>query len=440
MYTYMGWLITQGAVPYRDFYYSSPPLLPYFYAFVGSLAGFSWVVGVVQPILFTIVSVLVMMCYPFGARARQTSALAVLLFLMSFCVWSTTDFASDAHPITAFSLVAIVLAARRQHFFAGMIFGLATLTKLYGLLGLIGIMSACLIHRRWRDGLVVSAGFAVVFGSVVMGFSVWLGPTFLQQILWNNLGRPEGIEKAAILKFAFAHDLWVLPAVAMLLFASVFSQLRRRYGTDLLPVMMVFLCYCVFYAFYADIYYLYLLPGIAILAVLTALNAEAIVSVTWRWILVFGLLVSGSYSIFNYWRFQSKAAVIDHLDDMIHRVRELTTPEQPIYGDYEMTPLIALGAGRSIAARHVETNIKFFNMGIFRWDQRIAEIQQAGAKVILTKAWIEANGSIRYGPERVLPVDFFRNKCQVDSFWSIKNDYSSNAVIIWNCGMSRAEQ
>lgn len=439
MYIYMGWLIAHGSVPYRDFYYSSPPLIPYFHALVGSLIGFNWFVGALQPLVFTIFSVIMMVSLPSGPRARQISTRAVALFLMSFCVWSTTDFASDAHPITAFLLAAIVLATRGYIFFAGMVFGLGTLTKLYGVIGFIGILCAWILQKRWRDSLVGSAGFALVFGGVVLGFSVWIGPIFIQQTLWNNLGRPEGIEKTAILKFALAHDLWIIPASALFLYANIFRKLRVRSKPDILPLVAVFLCYCAFYVLYADIYYLYLLPAIALLVLLTALNSEAICTSKWRWFIACGLLVSGGYSIFHYWRSQAKAAVIDHLDDIVSRVRELTVKGQPIYGDYEITPLVALGSDRPIAAQLVDTNIKFFNMGIFNWDQRVAEIQQAGTQVILTKALIEPNGAIRSGPDRVLPINFFNKNCQVDSIWPIKSDYSSNAVIIWNCGLSERQ-
>ncbi len=436
VYSYMGSLIAQGWVPYRDFYYSSPPLLPYLTAALNLIWGPSWRVDLWVPLLCAGLDALILLLFARRAPGGFSGAMAVALLLSSFCLFATSDFATDVHPITVCILLALLLSSRGLFFMAGLVLGLAGLTKIYALVGAFGLLAGLAGLRRWQAVLRVGYGLAATFGLVFLGFYLWLGQPFLDQVIVNNLGRGEGIDKGAIFTFFLKHDPLMVLMFALVPFAFFHPRCKA------LPFDVRFLSVCmlaaltVFYGFYPDTYYLYFLPGCALLAfwggiIGGGLNSR--VGQILAWILLGASLF---YTASRYRSEQRDAAVIVDLPRIVDRVTTITEATDPIYGDSEFTPLVALLSARSIADRLVDTNSKFFKQGIFDFDERLTAVRKAGTRIILTKAIVDEAGMILQGPESVLPREFFKQRCMVDSSWPITHDYSANAILIWRCDPS----
>ena len=125
--------------------------------------------------------------------------------------------------------------------------------------------------------------------------------------------------------------------------------------------------------------------------------------------------------------------MIAPLDEIVEYVEDQTAEGEEIYGSFEVTPLVALGANRAIWRQAADTNIKFFQNGWFNMEQREQEIKQDQVRVIITKVLFVNGGRMAAGPEQVLPRRFFNENCRLGKSWPVENDYTHNAVAVWEC-------
>lgn len=425
-YAYMGRLIADGAVPYRDFYLSSPPLLPYVFALIGAVFAWQWQAFLLTiPIAGGAASALIIARLAAGRGRIWAAPAAAALFFGSFCALATTDFASDTHAVTLALLVGLAVLAAKRPGWAGIAWGLAALIKVYAVVPVAGVLAALAIQRRWRDLGRVAVGFSATFGAVFGGFWLAVGRPVIEQVVINNLSRTPGLDRAAILAFFAGHDPLLTGLAFLAPLAALFLARRAPADGWSVPAVGMLAALGVFYASYQDLYYLYLLPGGALTALLGARAFGRI---------ALGLaLAAGAYGVHRYLGEQADAAVIAGLPDIVARVQALTRDGEPIYGEFELTPLVALLAGRPIAGNFVDTNLKFFNQGLFNFDERAAAVQRAGARLIIAKAVVDQQGRVVSGLERVLRPEFFTAHCQVAAAFPIPHDYSANAVLLLTC-------
>jgi hypothetical protein len=428
VYTYMGHLITQGAMPYRDFYYSSPPFLPYVMAVLGMLTNWGGVSTDVAPIVLSALdAVLIFLICSKKTTRLLPPLIATLMYLSSYTILATTDFATDIHWIV--SLFMLGWWAHTQHYFAvsRLLFACAVLVKAYAVIIVIAIaLLLWLIGQRKNAVLVVTASFAV--GLAVCGaFYLKIGQPFLDQVYFNNLHRMPGIQTSSILSFFISHDLWIYPAAGA--FVMLFWKNFRLW-----PYAIPLLLYMGFILFYPDVYYLYLKPVAAYSAMLLGADVCRSNTLTKNFfypVLGVALLSTSIISVSTYLSEQANTSKIDGIDDIVKSVEELTGRGDSIYGESSFVPIIALLANRSIFKNYVDTNIKFVNQGLFTLEDRAKEIAEAKVKIILTKA-VVLNGQIQ-SLSPVLPVAFLTSQCMVARSFPLKVDYSENAILIWKC-------
>jgi len=441
VYTYMGYLVAGGELPYRDFYYSSPPLLPYLLAVIGTLAG--WTSRVPDAVPMALAAVDALLVYLLvtrlgGAgdghgpgRDRRsavgiTAVASATMLLFSYAGLATTDFASDVHWITTLTLAAMLAATHARWAVAGVLLSLALLTKLYAAMIVVGFVGALLLARRFGPALRVGAWTALPFLAVMAIMTAVVGKPVIEQVLLNNLGRPAGIDNAAILAFFAGHDLWIYPAAALLAIAVLRAPALR-------PCVFPVVLYAAFMAGYPDVYYLYLKPLVAYAAVavgaasLRAWGADLRIALLWA----AATAVTGSLAVAAWQDEQRDTSKIDDLDGMVATVRTLTSPGEAIYGDSTLTPLVALEADRPIFRNHVDTNDKFVTQGLVDLEQRAAEIAAGEVKAVLVRGLVDGDRLVALFP--TLPADFLSERCRVVRTFPIRRDYSANAVIIWRC-------
>ncbi len=186
-----------------------------------------------------------------------------------------------------------------------------------------------------------------------------------------------------------------------------------------------------------DVYYLHL----KMLAVWLALAwGWAMWYFTRRWPLagehglaVVVVLTAAGLSSWFYLTEQARAAAVPELPAVAAAVTRLTLTGQPIYGDYTITPLVALAAGRLVFNNYADINPMYFQIGVFNYARRAEELVAARVPVVMTKNIISLDGRILSGQERVLPVTFFTRYCRPARVFALEHDYEDNALVIWQC-------
>ncbi|MCF7845988.1 MAG: glycosyltransferase family 39 protein [Candidatus Peribacteraceae bacterium] len=427
IYFYFGKLISEGATPYIDFYYSSPPLIPYFMGLLHSLFGFQLAFAEVLPHLFSIADAILIFVL-LRKKIGGFVFLAVGAYLFSFLNFATADYFSEAHPLTTLALAGILFFENREFFWSGIFFGLAGLTKLYGILP--AVFLPLLIIREPRNLAKFFGGIFISFGIPNLVFLAVVGREYLNFIFFNHLQKGVGIPKLRLWSFFALRDFWLLLALALPL---CLAKNFKRFAVPLIAAGT----FAVFYLIFKDIYYLYFKIFLALLVISLAfvLSGE-LRKVASSKILAVVLVLLAVNSIFllkNYFGSQIAIAQITNLDDIVADVRAKSFADESIYGSFSITPLVALLADRPIFRNYVDTNSKFIDLGVIDTQERAQELLAAHVPVVITKVYINPQTLATIGIQDVLPDDFFLQHCPDMRSFPIPADYESNAVIVWSC-------
>ena len=133
-YFYMGKLVSEGLVPYKDFFSSHPPLQVYLFALLFKVFGFSFIVLKLVPLVCTIVSgffVYKMVWEKIGVRE---AVIALILFLFSYDSMRFSGYAVGVNLTTMFAVMGIYFLLNKKYVLSGVFQGVAGITGLYSLI------------------------------------------------------------------------------------------------------------------------------------------------------------------------------------------------------------------------------------------------------------------------------------------------------------------
>lgn len=420
VYFYFGKLVSEGSLPYRDFYYSSPPLIPYLMGALHALFGFKLSLANLLPTFFSILDAVLIFTL-LRKKIGNFALLAVFAYLFSFLNFAVTDYFSEAHPLTTFALAGLLFFENKKLFWSGVFFGLAGLTKLYGL-----VPALFLPFLIWRDRNNLGkflGGILLSFGLPNLIFLGIMQREYLDMIFFNHLHKSEGIPKLRIFSFFLAKDFLLLGSAVLLLF-------MKKLKPFLAPLLAI-LALAIFYIFFKDIYYLYLkvFLGFFVILLFSGFSNSKRKMLPKKIASVFLILIltNSIFAMKNYFGEQKDKARIDNLAEITEFI---STQDGELYGEFSITPLIAFLTEKQIFRNYVDTNEKFLELGIVDSSERARELQDGFAKIVVTKNFV---GDNIYGLEKLLPRDFFEQNCTIQKTFPIQNDYEDNVLIVWSC-------
>ena len=187
MYFYMSLLVSRGDWPYRDFFFSHPPLQLYVMAPLYKVFGYSLALSKSVPSLAALVSGLHV--YLIGKRmvGRLEGVLAMAMFLFTYDILRGSSHFTGANCVLAFGLGATYQALAGRQIAAGVLFAIATLTGIY-IAPLALMLAVLLVFRAWKESLRLLVAFAttcLVLGAIFVGAAGW--HAFWYQIFDYNL-------------------------------------------------------------------------------------------------------------------------------------------------------------------------------------------------------------------------------------------------------------
>jgi hypothetical protein len=196
VYFYSAVRLSQGAVPYRDFFFAHPPMHLVVPALIFKITGFGIPVAKAIPVLAQATAGLFL--YLTVRRAsRALAAAALLLHLLAYQVLMGSTDMNGENIMSAFLLAALFTAVRGRLLLAGVLAGFALGTGLYALAGVIALAVAagCTSRRALgRFGL----GLLASFGGLVLVFRVLGGPGFTEGVFSYHLAKPVKGERVSI--------------------------------------------------------------------------------------------------------------------------------------------------------------------------------------------------------------------------------------------------
>jgi len=265
IYFYDAWLMSQGELPYRDFFFAHPPmhLLPG-WLLVVCYEGFDFYMIKGLPLLPTVITALVIFIVVTKSSDRLSGLIAVILFLFSYDLlrasshWTAVNWAVMWMSLGYWSLLTKRFSLAAFFTAMGISTGVYVLPAAVVFLFLISL-------KAWKSG----AHFLLLLFlslSVLNGPFIWVGGTdFFNDVILYHLNKPASsgggvLEQSLTLLF---HNFYLLSAPLFLLLGFlVLSFMRKEHLADTIKnirnsktlsmqyigfsVLLLFLAYVVF--------------------------------------------------------------------------------------------------------------------------------------------------------------------------------------------------
>jgi hypothetical protein len=209
IYFYMADAMTKGRMPYRDFFFSHPPVHLMVPAALFGIGGFSIGLAKSIPVVATLLAGLFLYCA--ARRASRGFALLVLLFhLTAYQVLMAASDMNGENLMTAFLAAGLWALVARRPLLAGAMAGLALGCGLYALAGVAALALAAGFRR---DLGRFAAGVALTFGGVMLAFFAMAPQAFLDGVFRYHLEKPVKVAGRTPI-FESANPLRVAAALA----------------------------------------------------------------------------------------------------------------------------------------------------------------------------------------------------------------------------------
>ena len=148
-YYYMGKLITEGKVPYKDFFFAHPPLQIYLIAFIYRIFGFNIIALKLIPLISTLISAFFIFRITKEKFGNYAAIISSLLFLFAYGVMFNSVFSFGVDIAAMFLVIGIYLLFNKNYYIvSGIFFGLAGITRLLLIIPLTVIFAAVLISSK----------------------------------------------------------------------------------------------------------------------------------------------------------------------------------------------------------------------------------------------------------------------------------------------------
>jgi len=361
VYYYMGKLVADGALPYRDFRFAHPPLRLLPPAAVFAAFGFHFTLLKLIPIAAATATAVLGFAFARRAVSPLAALLGAALFLFSTTTLSCTPYYMGTETTAALVMAGLVAVQRGRPAWAGVWMALASLVGLYA--GCAVVVAAAILAWTDRRALVrFAAGFGVVFCAVVGVCLLVGGAAFWHQVVvFQTLkAADETMPKSAVLSTIAGLD----PAILAL--AAVGLALRRK-GLGLpLATGLAFLAAIAAFSSIHPYYFTLCAPflcvvaGDALLSLLAVLRAPAGAAAVTAAVATIAL---GAFDVRRAHETVARQSLAD-APGIADAARRMSDPGDTIFGDAVVAPLVALLADRDILARHVDTNAKVYAAGV----------------------------------------------------------------------------
>ena len=418
IYWYAGKEILEGNLPYQDFFYSSPPLIPYLTALWQWLFGFNLKVALIVPHLLTIISGFLIFIFFSLKEKYQAGIVAAIAFLFAGVVFVHADFLLGSNIILPFIIAGFLFFDRKKFFLAGIFFGLAALTKLYGIIPAIFLLP---FLKNRKDFFNFALGGLISFGVPNLIFLSLLGGKYIDLIFFNHFQK-DFFGKLDSFIAVLKNDTALLLTLLLGIFWS-----RKE------PAFRYLVCaglgLIIFLSIFSEIFYPYFQPLIAISALVLGyfLIKKDLPWSRFALPAIFITLVFNSLqSVWNYYKVDCKLGQLPEFDQMLQVVKHTTKVGDPIYGISGLTPLLALESDREIFENYFDNYAKWESVGIFSSESRLREVAEDRVPLIITsenricKSQICSDGTL-------LPKKFLLRNCQIEQ------KFGYNEFTFWSC-------
>lgn len=432
-YFYMGSLVSQGFLPYKDFFYAHPPLNVLLLAALIKVFGFNMIVLKLIPVIASALIAVFIYLILEKAASRFAGLTAAILFLFSYQTLRVSTYVTGIETATLLIVIALYFLfseKSRKYLYAGALLGIAGITAFFSVIAAV-IIAVVLLLRNRKNSFQFLLGFFAVFAAVNILLLVFFGSSYLTPVVLYHFLKPETMPASAIL-LSIVKDNWLLAAAAALF---LFIEDKKRVSI----VALLAAAYIVFFMFYKSLFGYYtfiILPLLALLAGYSLFNVAGKLAskfnLNQRFILIAlgvvigisAVLAANKYIGYGFQDFNNAKEIAQYLAQ---------DPHTALFGDDSTTPLLAILSGKKIAFNHADLNNFRWRTGLVDMQQTIANIRREKPLIITFQVNLP-QGNLRYGIDAIDEFhNFLAKECKIEKEFTDSWQGYGKVVKVWGC-------
>lgn len=405
VYYYMAKSVSEGELPYRDFFYAHPPLHILILSVIIKVFGMNFAVlksatlmSLLTASFFLYKTSLELFKNRLNERyASLISALALVLFLFSFEVMFKATFSMGINFSLMFLMISVYLIFTKRYSAGGIFAALAGLTRFYALIPVFAIFIFIILKHipkksretGFNDIFYMLAGFFITFGTAIAALLMLFGQDFYEPVFkYHLLKQALPNQKITVYKHVLMEN-WALFAAFLLSFFiknKIFTKNKKEFQLFYF-ILFAYLLFLLSLNVIAEFYFIIAFPFIAIIgayAVIHMINSMKLRYI--KYALIF--LISLAYL----WNTAADAAFLEkigflefsQLNNLADKISS-TDQNQKIFGDDSIVTLLALMSNRSIALNYIDANEKRLTSGLTNFYLLANKLDDANLSYIILR-------------------------------------------------------
>lgn len=374
VYYYMAKSITEGNIPYRDFFYAHPPLHILILSSVIKIFGINF-------FILKTVNLLVLLIASFflyktslelfrnhfnDTNAYIISILSLVLFLFSFQVIFDATFSIGMAFAFMFMIISFYCLLTKKYFISGFFGGLAGLTRLYAVVPILSMLVFIFIRKlqekKLKDFYYFFLGFFMTFVVVVISLTITFGNNFTNDVIKYHLLKIKLPNQRWNVYKNVVIENWIIISA---FFLSLFIKNKKRFQLFFFLIfayLLFFLSLNVPTEFYLSLIF----PFMSIVGAYSSVSLIREIRIKpIRYILIFLIAAIFIWSTVADVSFIEKIVFseFEALKPLVSTISS-SNPELKLFGDDSIISLLALMTNRSIALNYIDSNEMRFTSGL----------------------------------------------------------------------------
>ena len=375
VYYYMGKLVSEGKIPYRDFFLAHPPLHIYLIALIYKIFGFNIIILKAVPLISILISAFFIFKISNEKFGNSEAITASLLFLFSYSTMFNSVFSFGIDIATMFLVMGLYFLWNKNNgILAGLFFGLAGITRILSLVPIFVVFIMALFSNK-KKFLKLSLTFLIIFLLINGIFILFLGNYYTEQVYKYHLLKSFGNKENFKEYFDIIKLNWIL-------FLSALLFIFIKYKKPISMFMIISVIYLIFLTTLKKIfgfYFIIIFPFLAIVggySIIRLFNQFGLIK-KWK-IFVLTLLL-----LIFIWDFAANVLFLEKIGftgfergkDLTDFINSVSIKDTLLFGDASAVPLLALLTNKKIALDFVDTNNQVFISGVRNLDNALNSLK-----------------------------------------------------------------
>jgi len=420
VYYYMAKLISEGKIPYKDFFYAHPPIHVYILALVYKIFGFNIIALKMVPLASSLITSFFVFKISRQKFGNYEALAALILFLFSYTVMFNSVFSFGIMTATMFLTIGFYfLTVKNNYLIAGIFFAIAGITRLLALIPAVIALLFVLFSDR-RNFIKLSSSFLLIFMLANIFFVMIAGSPYTDSVYKYHFMKTFSAEN----NFNEYSDIiklnWILFLSAGLL---IFTKEKRNMGI-FAACAFPYLFFLIFLKKIFGFYFIVVFPLLAIIGGYSIINIFRELNTNKKIKIGIAILLALVFM----WNLASDTLFLQRIGftgfDRGKDLSDFINSDKTVllFGDDSAAPLLALMTGKQIAFDIVDTNEQVFTSGLVNIGSTLEKIKKENVLFIA-----RSTQGISTLPEFRL---FLNNDCQLLSQF---HDKMEGDYLVYRC-------